>query len=221
MIIKPDEIIRSRRKTLSIAVDHFGRLIVRAPIACSEARIFAFLQEKERWIVKKKAQMQGAGICLPPENLHGYELMLLGKKCKIYLYDGARVRYDADENAIYLPEKGAKERLVKWLKDNAKRIFTAVTERTAARMGVSYKSVSVTSARGRWGSCSGDNAVHYSFRLIYAPKDVIEYVVVHELSHVKHKNHSKTFWAEVEKYVPDWKEKRNWLKIHGGLMDVF
>ena len=221
MIIKPDEIIRSRRKTLSISVDHFGRLIVRAPIACSEARIFAFLQEKERWIVKKKAQMQGAGICLPPENLHGYELMLLGKKCKIYLYDGARVRYDADENAIYLPEKGAKERLVKWLKDNAKRIFTAVTERTAARMGVSYKSVSVTSARGRWGSCSGDNAVHYSFRLIYAPKDVIEYVVVHELSHVKHKNHSKTFWAEVEKYVPDWKEKRNWLKIHGGLMDVF
>ena len=129
--------------------------------------------------------------------------------------------YDSEKDVIYLPENNPKERLIKWLKNNAQRIFTSVTAHTAARMDASYKSVTVTSARGRWGSCSGDNALHYSFRLIYAPKDVIEYVAVHELAHTKHKNHSKAFWTEVEKYVPDWKIKRKWLKLHGGLMEIF
>lgn len=88
-------------------------------------------------------------------------------------------------------------------------------------MGTQYKYARVNSARGRWGSCSGENGIHYSFRLLYAPKDVVEYVVVHELAHTKYKNHSKTFWAEVAAYVPDWKVRRAWLKAHGALMEVF
>ena len=220
-MIQPDEIIRSRRKTLAISVDSFGRLIVRAPLRCSEARIFAFLQEKEGWIMRKIAERKGAGIDLPPENLNGYTMTLLGKKCKIYVVPTLKVGYDSEKDIIYLPEKNPKERLIKWLKDNAKRILTTVTAQTAERMQTVYKSVTITSARSRWGSCSGDNSLHYSFRLIYAPKDVVEYVVVHELAHTKHHNHSKAFWTEVAKYVPDWKVKRNWLKVHGGLMDVF
>lgn len=220
-MIQPDEIIRSRRKTLAITVDSFGRLIVRAPKRCSEARIFAFIQEKESWILRKKAEREGAGIQLPPENLNGYRLLLLGKECTIYVVPTSKVGYDAEENVIYLPENNPRERLIKWLKNNAKRIFSEVTARTAERMGTSYPSIMVTSARGRWGSCSANNALHYSFRLIYAPKEVIEYVVVHELAHTKHKNHSKAFWAEVATYVPDWKQKRNWLKLHGGLMEIF
>ena len=84
-MIRPDEIIRSNRKTLAISVDPFGRLIVRAPKRCGEERIFAFIREKEGWILRQKAKMQGAGIYLPPENLNGYELLLLGKKYKIIL----------------------------------------------------------------------------------------------------------------------------------------
>ena len=220
-MIQPSEIIRSSRKTLAITIDSFGRLIVRAPLRCSEQRINAFLQEKEGWIVRKIAERKGAGIELPPENLHGYSFMLLGKKCKIAVVDTPKVGYDRENGVVYLPTKNPKERLVNWLKDNAKRIFTQVAFDTAKRMGVTYQSVGVTSARGRWGSCSGKNAIHFSFRLIYAPKDVIEYVVVHELAHTKHHDHSKAFWAEVAKFVPDWKQKRAWLKTHGGLMEVF
>ncbi len=221
MGVKPDEIVRSKRKTICVTVDPFGKITVRAPLRCSDGKIYAFLKEKERWILKKKAEMQGAGIQLPPENLDGYELVLLGRNCKITLTDIAKVGYDKETERIYLPRKNSKEKLVQWLKENAKRIFSTVTEQTAKRMGTSYKSIKVTSARGRWGSCSGENAINYSFRLLYAPKDVIEYVIVHELAHTKHKNHSKAFWAEVEKYVPDWKIKRNWLKRNSGLMDVF
>lgn len=220
-MVRPDKIIRSDRKTLAITIDSQNRLIVRAPKRCGEERIFAFLQAKEAWILRKKAERQGAGIDLPPENLNGYELLLLGEKRKILLIDSDKVGFDEENDIVYLPVNKSCERLVKWLKDNAKRIFTTVTERKAAAMGANYKSVTVNAARGRWGSCSYDNALHYSFRLLYAPKEVIEYVVVHELAHTKHKNHSKAFWTEVERYVPDWKEKRKWLKLHGALMNVF
>ncbi len=219
--ITPDEIIRSRRKTLVITIDSFGRVIVRAPYHCSEARIFAFLEEKQAWILKQKAKIEGAGIRLPSENLEGFEFFLLGKKHILRLTDEKNIRYDGENAVVYLPKDGARERLVKWLKENAKRIFTAVTAQKAREMQTEYTSVQVNSARGRWGSCSAKNALHYSFRLIYAPKDVVEYVVIHELAHTKHKNHSKDFWAEVAKYAPDWKRKRNWLKERGALMEVF
>ena len=204
-----------------MSIDPFGKVIIRAPRSCSQEKIYAFLQEKEAWVSKKKAEMQGVCIQLPPENLDGYELLLLGNKCKIFLAEIDKVGYDKENNFIYLPLKNSKERLIKWLKENAKRIFSTATEQVAKRMGTSYKFVRVTSARGRWGSCSAEDGVNFSFRLLYAPKDVIEYVVVHELAHTKHKNHSKAFWTEVAKYEPDWKTKRAWLKKHSGLMDVF
>ena len=220
-MIQPNQIIRSRRKTLAITVASFGRLIVRAPLNCSEQRIFEFIAEKEGWIVRKISEKKGAGIELPPENLHGYSLLLLGRKCKIYVTDTSKVAFDSEQGILCSPAKNPKDRLVKWLKENAKRIFTQVTADTAKRMGVTYQSVGVNSAKSRWGSCSGENAIHFTFRLLYAPKAVIEYVIVHELAHTKHHNHSKAFWFEVAKFVPDWKERRAWLKQHGALMEVF
>ena len=220
-MIQPDKIVRSNRKTLAISVDTFGRLIVRAPKRCAEDRIFAFLKEKENWILRKQAERKGAGTALPPENLDGYSFLLLGNSTKISLYDEKKVGYDSENNRIFLPSEKPKERLVKWLKENAKRIFTTVTQCKAAEMGVSYKSISITSARTRWGTCSGDNALRYTFRLLYCPKEIIEYVIVHELSHIRHKNHSRLFWQEVEKYIPDWKTRRKWLKNHGILMEIF
>ncbi|MBE7086435.1 MAG: M48 family metallopeptidase [Clostridiales bacterium] len=220
-MIKPDEIIRSRRRTLSISIDSFGRLIVRAPIRFDEERIFAFLKEKESWILRKQAERKGAGMDLPPDNLDGYEFLLLGKKTKIQLVEGTKVGFDAEQNVIYLPHKNAKERLVKWLKENAKRILATVTQQKAKEMQTTFQSVSISSAKTRWGTCSFDNKIRYSFRLLYAPKEVVEYVAVHELAHTKHKNHSPQFWAEVTKYVPDWKQKRKWLKTHAVLMEIF
>lgn len=220
-MIQPDEIIRSDRKTLAIAVDAFGKLIVRAPKRCDTERIFAFIRQKESWIIKKKSQMQGAGMRLPPENLDGYVFKLLGRDCCIRLIPQSKIRYDTEKRTLYLPEKNAKSRLIKWLKENAARIFTQATAQAAAQMGVSYHSVSVSCAKSKWGSCSYDNKIRYSYRLLYAPKEVVEYVVIHELAHTKHKNHSRQFWQEVEKYQPEWKRKRLWLKENGYLMEIF
>ena len=220
-MITPDEIIRSNRKTLSVCINCFGKLTVRAPRRCTEERIFAFLQEKERWILRQKAKTSGAGIDLPTENLNGYSFFLLGEKHRITLIKGEYIRFEPERKEIFVPEKNAKERLVKWLKENAKRIFTECTLRRAKEMQTDVRSVSISIARSKWGCCTFDNNVRYSFRLLYAPKDVIDYVIVHELAHTKHKNHSPAFWQEVAKWKRDYKEKRKWLKNHAVLMHIF
>ncbi len=220
-MIQPDEIIYSKRKRLALSIDAFNRLIVRAPKACPKEQIFAFIQKNEAWILRKRAQMQGAGMQLPPDNLDGYEFLLLGEPCKISLDDGANIRFDAQNGRLYLPKKNARTRLVKWLKENALRIFTKITDEWASSMGVQAKSVAVSSAKSRWGSCSAENRIRYTFRLLYAPKEVIEYVAVHELSHIRHKNHSPRFWQEVARYIPDWKTHRDWLKYRGALLQIF
>ncbi len=158
---------------------------------------------------------------LPPENLHGYTFMLLGKTCKIVLYEGETIRLDGDNGELYLPQKNARDRIVKWLKENALRIFTERTKKTAREMGVSCQSVSITSAKSFWGLCTGKDAIRYTFRLLYAPKEIVEYVIVHELAHIRHKNHSKAFWAVVQSRIPDYKNRRQWLKNHGILMEIF
>lgn len=220
-MIDPDEVIRSDRKTLSLAIDPFGRLIVRAPRRCADERIFAFIRQKEDWILRKKAQMKGAGIELPSETLQGYKLFLLGEPYEITLVKENVITIDTQNKRLFLPEKNAQTRLVKWCKDNAKRILTQVTEKYAEKMSVAYQSVTITSARSRWGCCTFDNRLRYSYRLIFTPKEVVEYVVVHELSHILQKNHSSAFWREVEKFIPDWKRKRKWLREHGALMQLF
>jgi predicted metal-dependent hydrolase len=88
-------------------------------------------------------------------------------------------------------------------------------------MGVTYSSLSITSARSFWRICTAKNELRFSYRLLYVPKEVLEYVIVHELSHIRHKDHSRAFWDEVERYIPDWKEKRAYLKSHALLMRVF
>ena len=220
-MLVPDIIIRSNRRSLSVSVDAFGRLVVRAPQKYPEAKIITFLNEKEDWILKKKREKAETGMRLPPETLEGYSFMLLGKDCRIRLIKTGKVVFDPQTNIVYVPAKNAKAKLVNWLKANAKRLFTEVTAEKAKLMKTKFKSVRISSARTRWGSCSFDNSIRYSFRLIYAPKEVIEYIVVHELAHTKQKNHSKDFWDLVEKYLPDYEDHKEWLIRYSGLMEIF
>ena len=220
-MVKIDEIIRSNRKTLSVRISPLGKLTVRAPLRCNEERIFAFLRDKEAWITKHLQKTVGAGTKIPTDNLDGFSFLLLGKTHTVTLVDGKKVGYDSENLRLLVPKDNARERLVKWLKENAKRIFTAVTAQTATQMETTYKSVAITSAKTRWGSCSADNSLRYTFRLIYAPKEVVRYVVVHELAHTRYKNHSALFWREVERYEPDYKKWRKWLKDNAVLMEIF
>ncbi len=220
-MVQPDKIVRSDRKTLSISVDCFGRLIVRAPRRCSEEKIASFLREKEGWILRHQAKKAGAGESLPPENLDGFSFLLLGKPHVVRLWEGKKISYDQQNFQLFVPRDNPHGRVTKWLKENAKRIFLKLATERAKEIGVSFPSLTVNSASSRWGSCSYNGALHFSFRLIYAPREMIDYVVVHELSHILHHNHSAAFWAAVERVLPDYRPKRAWIKDRGYLLHIF
>lgn len=99
-MIQPDEIIRSRRRTLSVSVDVFGRVIVRAPLRCGEERILRFAG-KEGWIARRKSEAEASSVRLPSGNLDGYAFLLLGRECTVRLYDGANIRFSEGTGEIF------------------------------------------------------------------------------------------------------------------------
>ena len=218
-MILPDKIVRSNRKTLSVSIDARARIIVRAPYCFPEARIFSFLKEKEEWILLQQQRAKTNQALFAPENLDGFSFPLLGSNVVVKLWEGRTVRFL--NGALCLPQNNAKARLVKWLKENAKRIFSECAAFWAEKMGASYTSVSVSSARTRWGTCSAKNELRFSFRLLHARKEAIDYVVVHELSHTFHKNHQKAFWETVERFFPEWRKERRYLKQNAVFMQIF
>ena len=220
-MIEIDELIRSKRKTLSVSVNALGKVTVRAPLRATQKEIERFLTTHEQWIAKKKSTAKESGVRLPQNGIVGYKLLLLGNEYELCLHAQTRVVVDGENKRLYLPEKNTEKHLIRWLKDNALRICKQAVEKQSARMGVSPVSVSVTSARSFWGICTEKNELRFSYRLLYVPKAVFEYVIVHELAHIQYKNHSRAFWDEVAKFEPNWKEKRAYLKTHALLMRVF
>ena len=103
-------------------------------------------------------------------------------------------------------------------KTQARQIIAPRVQYYASILKFKYQNIKITSAQKRWGSCSVQNNLNFPQRLALAPQEIIDYVVVHELCHIKHKNHSKNFWSEVEKLMPNYKKHRKWLKNKGYLI---
>lgn len=108
--------------------------------------------------------------------------------------------------------------IVPWLKQQARSEIEAVVRRQAARMGVTYKAISIRDQRTRWGSCSNQGSLSFNWRLIMAPPAVLEYMVIHELAHRRQQNHSKAFWQVVAQYYPEFKAARAWLRANAPLL---
>lgn len=105
-------------------------------------------------------------------------------------------------------------------KRKARQVLTERVEYYSKKYRFQYKKIRLSSARYRWGSCSAQNNLNFNWKIIFAPEKVIDYLVVHELVHTKHKNHKKIFWNTVEDIQPDFRESRKWLKKNSFLLEV-
>lgn len=203
--IKIDKIIRSRRRSIALHVAEDATLTVRAPMMATLGYIKRLVFAKRAWINKKQTHiLKNGGGSKPKEFVNGEEFFYLGK-----IYKLQTENYEDVSLAV------RRAKMIEWYKTQA---LPRITERAnfySQKTGWEFKSIKVTKAERRWGSCSPNGAIHFSWRLIMAPSDVVDYVVVHELAHIPEKNHSKKFWDKVAKVLPDYKQRRKWLRENG------
>lgn len=138
-------------------------------------------------------------------------LPFLGKEYPILPAENGKISFSPDEG-FRLPDEGMAENAEKLYRAAAKDILTKKTAEFSRVMGAEYKGVKINAAVTRWGSCSAANSINFSFYLIIAPEEAVDYVVVHELAHTVHHDHSPAFWSLVEHYCPDFRERKKALE---------
>lgn len=213
------QIIRSKRKTLSLQIDNEARLVVRAPMRMPERDIAAFVTKKKRWIAEKQLLVLAHREKYDPIEIKtGEVLPFLGTNYTLRLRSVAETGLSG--STIVIPENAVKEDLITWYRHEARKVLTERADHFAELVGVSYTALKISGARTRWGSCSSKNSISFTWRLVMCPPAVVDYIVVHELCHIIQKNHSRDFWAEVEAVLPDHREQKEWLKNNRRLMDI-
>lgn len=208
------EIRRSNRRTMSLTVDkNSGSVIVRAPFSVPQEKIESFVTSKLDWVTKHTEEAKSRGSAKVRRlSDNPTELPFLGEMCPV---DHERP-YGYSDGRFHLPDNVSLEKLIPYLRrlysGIAKDTLTSRTQLLADRMGVSIASVRINSAKTRWGSCSSEGVINLSWKLIAADSRLIDYVIVHELCHTVHMDHSPAFWETVEQVIPDYIERRAALK---------
>lgn len=215
-MIQIDKLVRSKRKTLSLIVETDGTLTVRAPLRMKAADIRGFIEIKSDWIKRKQAHVR-KDAPVPRRYVDEETFLYLGKQVPLRLVPDRKPALVMEE--VFKLTKSAQPRAVSvfeaWYKKQARAVLTERVEFFARKYGFKAGKIRISSARTRWGSCSAKSTLSFTWRLVMAPPQVIDYVVVHELCHLRELNHSKSFWAQVEAILPDYKSHRRWLKHNG------
>ena len=206
-------LIRTKRKTVAIHILN-GIVEVRAPLKKPISEIDRFVNSKEKWISDKLALSRQQVKQRDNFSLdYGDIVPCFGDS--FVITEKEHIHHDFDDEHFYVPPGLKPEQIkcacIRIYRKLAKNCLTAKTIEFAGLMSISPVEISITGAKTRWGSCSAKR-INYTWRLVMADEDVIDYVVVHELTHLIEMNHSKRFWAIVESFIPDYKERSLRLK---------
>ena len=214
---------RARRRSIGFTIDDRG-LTVAAPRWVSLAEIEAAIAEKQRWIRRKLAEWREWQARQPLQRVHFGEagsLLLLGRPVTLRLRPDAAITRLADDGAVAelhlaLPplagEAQVRDAVLAWLKAEARRVLGERLQLLAARQDVQPRSWSLSSARSQWGACTHDGHIRLNWRLVHFSLPVVDYVVAHELAHLRELNHSPRFWQAVGALLPGFEAARDEVK---------
>jgi len=179
--------------------------------------IDSFIEEKSAWIVRTQEKLKSIEAIPEKKFEDGEMFMYLGVEYPLTLVKPQRpaLKFNDGFTLGVTAQKRGMQAFTKWYKEQA---FDVISERVkilSAMHGFKPEQVKISSAKTRWGSCSADGTLNFTWRLVMAPLDVVDYVVVHELAHLRVRNHSPRFWKLVESIYPEFKKHRKWLRDHG------
>lgn len=219
-----DRLLRCDRKSIGLIVERDGSLTVRAPKRVGANAIDEAVRVKADWIFHKQEQNR-ARMRLHPQ--HGYvqgeRFEYRGASCLLALRGGFKsvALVNGMLVAPLISTDKIRDKVCAWYKLEARRVMQERLSLYASRMGVACRAFRLSSAQTRWGSCNNSGGISLNWRLVAAPLNVIDYVVVHELSHIRYLDHSAAFWKTVEQVLPDYRQSRAWLKEHQALLECF
>lgn len=207
-----------RARRISIKVSNHRGVELVLPMRASLKKAIGFMHEKCDWVSAQLMRLPDKRQFTPDA-----PIVLLGRSYSLNYQPDLSCMPRMNENRI---EIGGAEDLVHenvklYLKRLAKEQFTPVVHRMALALDKKVSAVSVRELKSRWGSCSTDGRISLCWRLMLAPQEVAEYVIAHEVAHLKVMDHSKRFWQTLESIYPDYRAQRLWLKRHGQILQTY
>ena len=210
-----------RIRGIRLEIRHDTGLTVVVPRNYKQGQVQDILQKKTDWILRhlpgnKPVQMP----LFNKEVDHGEKISYMGNRVELIVISSGSKTSSAElrDRRLYINLNGGHENIVKvlekWYRSQAALVFTAKADIHKETMGLRYKNILIRGQKTRWGSCSHTGNLSLNWKLLLAPEPVIDYVIIHELAHLKHMNHSQRFWDFVARYCPDWKKYRKWLATH-------
>ncbi|MCB1332447.1 MAG: M48 family metallopeptidase [Roseivivax sp.] len=204
----------ARARRISLRVSQLdGRVTVTLPTRVPEREAIAFVRDKERWLRGHLDRHEG-----PVEIAPGTVVPLRGAPLTVVQGQGRRILHSADTLTVPGPAETMPARLRGWLREQARNALAEASDRHSAALGRRYARITLRDTRSRWGSCTADGALMYSWRLILTPPEVLDYVAAHEVAHLRHMDHSAAFWDTVRGLYGDWRSARAWLRDNGAAL---
>lgn len=206
---------RARRYNLRIS-NRDGAVKLTVPYGGDRAGAFEFAQSQEGWLRKHLIKVQPGRIVGV-----GASVLLDGEMVRVDIGGGRSPRVEDGVLRVSGREDTAAARVRGFYKTLARERMLTASEAYAAALGKSFAAISIRDTKSRWGSCTSDGRLMYSWRLMMAPRNVQDYVAAHEVSHLVELNHSPAYWAVVDSIFPEYQEARRWLKRNGSYLQSF
>ena len=214
----------NRKKTLAINVTLASQVIVLAPNNFSREKIKTIVKKKALWILEKQEHFKRLAMLFPEKELvSGEQILLLGRKYRLKIKEenyssalklsGRKIFISVARNLDSNKRKEKiRDALIKWYFEKSTKIIKQRVNRYSRLLNLFPEKIMIKDQKKRWASCSSDGILRFNWRIAIAPVSIVDYVVAHELCHLKVKNHSSDFWKLVSIVIPDYKKRKDWLK---------
>ena len=220
--IQVEKIIRSRRRTIALEITPSATLIVRAPLRAPNEYIEELIRQKRSWIERKFDEMKRRPLFSGHEYAEGEIFFFLGREYPLHIVQDSTMTIERSDR-LYVSSRllpDIKNHINRWYREEAHKEIQARCMWFSMKTGHVPTTIRVTDAQQRWGSCTHKGGLNFSWRLIQAPPEIVDYVVVHELVHIIQPDHSRKFWNKVREILPDYERRRKWLRENERLLKI-